>query len=69
MSVRMQNLVETARANPAQSGVGFLIGAILLKSALIVKIVTYALLTLGFIFIWEALKQHNADQASLPEEG
>ncbi len=60
MSITMitpKSAAQKLHEKPAQAGIGLLLIALLLKTAVVVKIATYACLTLGLLFLWESFKQ------------
>jgi hypothetical protein len=51
-----RQLTDLALEHPAHTGAGLLALAFLLKISFFIKLATYACLTLGAVFIWEAYK-------------
>lgn len=51
-----QQLAQHAKQHPTEVGAGLLLAGLLLKTAVVVKILCYACLTFGLIFLWEAFR-------------
>jgi hypothetical protein len=51
-----QQAAEQLKQHPAEAGAAFIAVGILLKIAILVKVIIYACLSFGLIFLWEALK-------------
>jgi hypothetical protein len=60
-----QEAAEKLQQHPVETGSAFIAVAILLKIAVLVKVIVYACLSFGLIFLWEAFKTQTKVPAKL----
>lgn len=55
--VTPREVADYLHKNPTEAAAGFIAVGLVLKVTVIMKLISYALLTFGLIFLWEAFKQ------------